>query len=345
MRAFVLLVLVAGCTASTFACEDEDDCAGVMGGVCESTGWCSFPDDTCDSGRRYGEWAGNELAGACVDDVGTGTSSGASDGDATATTPTASDPTLSSTDPDTTLTGADTTMSIDPDTTTIDPTTPGEESSTTGSTLDPDLVAWYRFEEAEFSGGVIDELGMHDGTCALDLCPQSIPGVVGSAAQFDGIDDIVHVPAGALPIDDGLTVALWMRLDSIDGTFQTVVAKAYLELIADSFEFGINVSGVIRWGHATVDGGEPNTSAEPPPVGEWIHLAGTFDADASRLYVNGVLADEVAGGVLAQDEHDLTMGAGFDNEADANWLEGALDEVRIYRRALAEDEITALANP
>lgn len=341
MRILPLFTLVAGCTANAFACEDAGDCAGVMGGVCESTGWCSFPDDTCDSGRRYGEWAGNELAGACVDDVGTG-SSGSTDDGASATSP---DPTtLSTTDPDTTL-GGDTTMSIDPDTTTsIDPTVPGDDSSTTGSPFDPDLVAWYRFEEGGLAGTVVDEVGTHDGTCLLDRCPQSIPGVMGSAAAFDGVDDIVHVPvADMLPLDEGLTVATWMRVDTIDGMFQTVIAKAYLDLIADTFEIGINASGVLRWGHSTVVD-EPNVNADPPPVGEWIHLAGTFDADASRFYVNGVLAGETMGGVLVQDEHDVTLGAGFDNTADANWLEGALDEVRIYRRALTEDEIAALAS-
>jgi hypothetical protein len=341
MRILPLFALFAGCTANAFACEEANDCAGVMGGVCEATGWCSFPDDGCESGRRYGEWAGDELAGACVDDVGTGSSSAADD-EATS----ASDPTsLATTDPDTTLDGPDTTMSIDPDTTTTDPTSPGDESSTTGASLDPDLVAWYRFDEGEFAGGVVDEIGMHDGTCLLDLCPQPIPGVVGSAAQFDGIDDIVRVPVtDMLVVGDALTVALWMRVDTIDGMFQTVAAKAYLDLIDDTWEIGINGSGVMRWGLSTEDPVHPNVNADAPPVGEWIHVAGTFDGEAARMYVDGVLVGEAVGGVIAQDEHDVTLGAGFDNGADANWLEGALDEVRIYRRALTPDEIAALAS-
>ena len=343
MRILPLFALLTGCTANAFACEEADDCAGVMGGVCESTGWCSFPDDGCDSGRRYGEWAGGELAGACVDDVGTGSTSATDDG---ATSLSASDPsTLSTTDPDTTLDG--TTMSIDPDTTTtLDPTSPGDESSSTGAPLDPDLVAWYRFDEGEFAGGVVDEIGMHDGECVLDGCPHPIRGVIGSAAAFDGIDDLVHVPTSAmLQVGDALTVTTWLRVETIDGVFQTVAAKAYLALIEDTWEIGVNASGVMRWGLATEDGLNPSVNIPPPPLGTWIHVAGTFDGDAARLYIDGVLAAETVGGVIAQDEHDVTLGGGFDNEADANWLEGALDEVRIYRRALTEDEIAALANP
>ncbi len=34
--------------------------------MCESNGYCSFPDEDCTSGRRYGQMAPSELAGVCV---------------------------------------------------------------------------------------------------------------------------------------------------------------------------------------------------------------------------------------------------------------------------------------
>jgi hypothetical protein len=56
-----------------FVCGDDADCAdGSRAGTCEPTGACSFPDDECPSGSRYGAHAGNGLAGECVDDGGTG---------------------------------------------------------------------------------------------------------------------------------------------------------------------------------------------------------------------------------------------------------------------------------
>ncbi|HEY2745245.1 MAG TPA: hypothetical protein VGL86_11500 [Polyangia bacterium] len=46
---------------------DQGACVreGVQG-TCEANHWCSFPDATCAGGRRYGEFAGDGLAGACV---------------------------------------------------------------------------------------------------------------------------------------------------------------------------------------------------------------------------------------------------------------------------------------
>ncbi len=50
--------------ANVFVCASDQQCGA--DGQCESTGFCSFPDGTCTSGRRYGGLSG-ELAGDCVD--------------------------------------------------------------------------------------------------------------------------------------------------------------------------------------------------------------------------------------------------------------------------------------
>lgn len=78
------LVALFGCKADEFQCKDDGDCDGEEAlGRCEANGWCSFPDDTCGSGRRYGTHAGDGLASLCVpvepgDDSGTGVDDGMS---------------------------------------------------------------------------------------------------------------------------------------------------------------------------------------------------------------------------------------------------------------------------
>ncbi len=72
MRAILLAALAcAGCLRATeFHCIDSTQCAG---GVCEAVGYCSFRDDGCASGQRFGDSAGT-YAGQCVggstDDAG-----------------------------------------------------------------------------------------------------------------------------------------------------------------------------------------------------------------------------------------------------------------------------------
>lgn len=74
-----LLAATLGCTNSTeFNCQDDKDCSS--DGQCEPSGFCSFPDPQCPSGRRYGELAGVGLENECVVPGETAGSSGTAGG-------------------------------------------------------------------------------------------------------------------------------------------------------------------------------------------------------------------------------------------------------------------------
>ncbi len=62
---FLVSLCLAGCVNdSLFECASSSECGD---GTCESTGFCSFADSDCTTGRRYGEYASPEIANACVD--------------------------------------------------------------------------------------------------------------------------------------------------------------------------------------------------------------------------------------------------------------------------------------
>lgn len=74
-----------------FLCDSDTACNGPGGtGRCEPSGYCSFADESCPSRARYSPWAGDGLAGACVDLDG-GSSSGSTDDSTTSGTGTALD--------------------------------------------------------------------------------------------------------------------------------------------------------------------------------------------------------------------------------------------------------------
>lgn len=58
-----LALVAASCTESAFVCSSDDNCGA--GGLCEADGFCSFADEECNSGRRYGDQSG-EKSGECV---------------------------------------------------------------------------------------------------------------------------------------------------------------------------------------------------------------------------------------------------------------------------------------
>ncbi len=60
-----LLWLLPSCATPQFVCTDDSDCSGLAGGRCEAGGACSYPDDTCESGRRLSRWS-SDSPGACL---------------------------------------------------------------------------------------------------------------------------------------------------------------------------------------------------------------------------------------------------------------------------------------
>lgn len=79
-------------------------------------------------------------------------------------------------------------------------------------------------------------------------------------------------------------------------------------------------------------GGSPGSL----PLGEVIHAVLTYDGTTARLYQNGVLIDEEAGGYVPPDPTN-TMFIGYYGSGTS--LQGAIDEVALYDRALTEAEI------
>lgn len=117
------LAAAFACSPGVFACIDSSDCrSGEKLGTCEAEGWCSFPDDACPSGARYGDHAGGGLAGECVpsdsasttgDDAGTTASTTATTTSTTVTSNTATSLTTSDPSGDPTTSVDDTTTDVE----------------------------------------------------------------------------------------------------------------------------------------------------------------------------------------------------------------------------------------
>ncbi len=62
-----LAVVLVGCSTSLkeYTCVNSEDCTGSAMGRCEPSGYCSFADDLCPDGFRFGEASGSE-SGECV---------------------------------------------------------------------------------------------------------------------------------------------------------------------------------------------------------------------------------------------------------------------------------------
>lgn len=207
------------------------------------------------------------------------------------------------------------------------------------------LVLNFGFDES--SGSATDSSG--NGHLGTILGATRIGGVRGGAIQFDGVDDWITVAdAASLDLTAGMTLQAWVRPDAMEG-WETLMLKergagdfAYALYAHDggSLPGGAPVpSGNVRAGgtHQTLRG------TTQLPAGVWTHVATTYDGVTQRLYINGVqVASRAQSGPIAVSAGVLRIGgnASFDGE----FFHGAVDEVRIFNRALTAAEIQAVMN-
>lgn len=79
-------------------------------------------------------------------------------------------------------------------------------------------------------------------------------------------------------------------------------------------------------------------------TGTWYNVIFTCDGISSKLYLDGVLVSETAGGTaFAGNTHDVLIGKHEDPEYPY-YFNGVIDELKIFSRPLSKLEIKALSN-
>lgn len=357
MRAFVFIAAVAGGAAcgsgGAFVCESDAQCnqGGVLG-VCQSGGYCSFPDGDCTSGQRYGQHVAVGLEGECVPTADT---SAGSTGDTVAESGSASADDDGVLDGDVSSAGASS-GSVAPGTssgpTTVDDGSSEDGGDSTGSAEepDPDLVLWLRFDDPQ---DPLADSSAYGREVACDTtaegCPASVDGTIDLAALFDGTNDLIEVPHDpALETDSGLTVALSVRNDALSLLpIHTVIARPYGVATENAWELffrdedGDGANDVV---FEIADPGGQIQLIAPVPVskGEWMRIVAVWTIDTVELWFDGALQQTTATTGMLLDDSPIVIGGDYDDLVPTHWFVGAIDDVRVYRRVLTAAEITAL---
>ena len=231
-------LVISGCSSeNAYTCNDASMCiVGQVAGLCQATGYCSFPDGTCDSGQRYGEFAGAGLADECVppgvEETDTNESVTSTTGNTSTTTlGTTSNTTTSASDVTTDVTttmepgplsdtGDESTSgtSIDPTTITTT-TTAGSETGSESSTGEPEFpappCADYNFEDAFGAGATLPSVSMFEDQFSTSCYPGDHIDVV-----FYWVAPVsaTYEFAAEVNLDEGIDVAgsLWTGCDGME---------------------------------------------------------------------------------------------------------------------------------
>jgi len=206
-------------------------------------------------------------------------------------------------------------------------------------------VAYWKFDES--SGTIAYDISGNDNDGTLQNGPIWVNGKFGEALRFDGVDDFLLVnDSSSLHILQAVTVEAWIYLPT--GADYSGAGKIVSKAASNggtNLDFGIwNNSCHIDFGVGTDGGvGAPiMISNAAVPRNTWTHVTGTYNGSLMAIYINGILdsTHSWTGGIDTDNGRPLTIGKGnFYTWSNEFWLNGTIDDVRIYNYARNQPQI------
>ncbi len=214
---------------------------------------------------------------------------------------------------------------------------------------DPNLLALFELDEAQGSTA-IDSSGHASHGALMGTAGWTVPGLVGDSALNFGQNGYVAIRNLKYEGDayTESTVCCWMRTENQGTQILASFGQAdYWRLSIDSYGAGF---GLIDYDVTTSSGLTELGSLTRVDDGFWHHICSVYNKGLLAIYIDGRLDATMTGGP--------TMGTGavrygflgadsladtFDGTRDRRTaLMGDIDDVRIYDRALAAEEITQI---
>jgi hypothetical protein len=201
---------------------------------------------------------------------------------------------------------------------------------------DEGLVAWWTFDQTE--GNTVRDASPAGHHASLEGPVKCVPGRLGQAAAFDGQSTLLRVPGfKGIGGSKARTVTAWIKTDTPTGEILRWGTPEPGRMWIVGFirgRIGINPRG----GYLYVN--------DPLHDNQWHHVAVVLEEaspanlhDHAHLYVDGRPAVIHDIGLL--DLWPIDTGDQLDVEIGRGW-KGLLDDLRIYARALSEEEIAGL---
>ena len=221
----------------------------------------------------------------------------------------------------------------------------GDVTITYNDTSVTDLILYYTFENDE--AGIVKDVSGNGNDGLIQNSPEYVHGVSGLGLRCEGngqtyssAGDHVLLPSIDFESMDAFTISLWVNeeLNQSDG-------EAYIFFGGYGGQLGITHYVIhsaqnVYW---VVTPGSVMTSFDWSHRNQFVLYTLTYGNDTLSAYRNGVLIgqDQVDQIVISTPTAALARHWWWDGHTSTRFT-GTFDEVRVYNRELAADEVTAL---
>ncbi|MBN2315229.1 MAG: LamG domain-containing protein, partial [Sedimentisphaerales bacterium] len=198
---------------------------------------------------------------------------------------------------------------------------------------DPDLIGWWKFDEA-YGATALDFSGYgNDATFGGD--PQRVEGILGGALELDGSDYVVIDDVVDDITSTNITLSVWIKSTQ---TAQGDVFAANNSASSHPLEFYIEGGYPGRY-----DGSDATYTTAPFVADDqWHMLTYVREGSTAYIYVDGV---QVASDSASFDLSTVTrwsIGQEWDDTTASNFYIGLVDDARFYNKALTAEQVLEL---
>ncbi|MGO4548347.1 DUF5695 domain-containing protein [Paenibacillus sp. 2TAB23] len=206
----------------------------------------------------------------------------------------------------------------------------------------PEVIANYLFNET--SGTSASDASGNGKHATLTGGTTWVAGKAGNALNLNGTNAYASLPTGIVSGVNDFTIATWVKIDTLSdwgrifdfGTGTSNYMFLAPQVGGSGMRFSITTGG---------NGSEQQLNAPVLPTGVWKHVAVTLSGTTGRLYVDGVqVASNTAMTLKPSSLGSTTQNYIGKSQFSDPYLDGAVDDFRIYSRALSVTELAALFN-
>lgn len=213
--------------------------------------------------------------------------------------------------------------------------------------LEHGLLGWYQFELNTLDSSTNANHGTAYGGVSYT------EGVFGSAAHFDERTLAYVLTQRDVPLNSpSYAIATWFRITAYFGVWDILVSRQLDPFTSwdDAWDIALsNTAELYYWSHTAAQGTTAVVAPEPVSAGQWHSTIVNVDNGQGSIYLDGALVSTFTQiGVLESAFNvpvcigcnDYNLGPGYTK----HYLNGDLDELRLYGRGLNPEEIARLSS-
>jgi Concanavalin A-like lectin/glucanases superfamily len=215
------------------------------------------------------------------------------------------------------------------------------------------LVGWWKLDETSGSSAADSSGNGNDGGLDGGPIPTWTTGIIGGALLFSPNSDLHVTDVASLDLAGSWTTSAWVKLTSTpgSGSYMGFIARDDVTgysnyfLMIDNGALSSGLGWAINFNTSTGAGGNLFAKyAASISTSAWYFVAGVYNSSAQTLtlYLNGTaVATQSVAGYMPASGGGSQFNLGSES-GGGGFLNGAIDDARVYNRALSANDIMAL---